>query len=60
MVLLIVPIFAAGAIVLERRNGSAWVREAYHFEGVNYALNWGKWCVLAEENLDLRKKMLFQ
>jgi len=57
---LIVLISAGGQVVLERRNGSVWVREMYHFEGENPLLGWGEWCIRVGEILDLRKKTLFK
>ncbi len=56
MMVLIVLIFAGGHGVLERGNGRAWVREMHHFSGGNPLLEWGKWCILVGEIVDLRKK----
>jgi len=45
MVLLDVLISAGGHVVLERRNGSTWVQEMYHFGGGNPSFSWRKWCI---------------
>jgi len=60
MMLLSVLISAGGQRVLERGNGSTWVREAHHFGGENFSFEWGKWCIWVWGIVDLRKKTLFQ
>jgi hypothetical protein len=56
MVLSMVLISAGGHGVLAKRNDSVWVQEMYHFGGGNPSFDYGKWCIWAEENVDLRKK----
>jgi hypothetical protein len=60
MTLLIVLISAGGHGVLERGNGSTWVREMYRFDGGNHPFDWGKWCVQVGEIVDLRTMKLYK
>ena len=60
MMFLKVLIFAEGKHVLERRNGSVWVRDMYQFDKGNPSLVWRKWCILGEEIVDLRKMTLLK